>query len=99
MQFAMRGMKSMPRKRNNFSLADAFREAMPTVKGTAIESCVRERYAHQAPACAVAQFERDISDVAKLLIDDNLVSRADVKAALVWCIDDLLITNSSNKDG
>lgn len=82
----------MPRKRDNFSLADALREASPSLEGTTFESLIRERYAHQAPGWAVAQFERDVSDFAKLLVDDNLVFWADLKGALVWCIDELLIT-------
>jgi hypothetical protein len=82
-------MNAMPRKR--ISLVDALGEARAPVYPT-IGTRVPERYAHQSRESVVAQFERDITEVAKFLIDDNLVRHADVKAALVRCIDELLVT-------
>jgi hypothetical protein len=82
----------MPRKRDIPDLADSLRGAAPSMEGTTFESFIRERYAHQAPAWAVAQFERDVTDFAKLLVDNNLVFWGDLKGSLVWCMDDLLTT-------
>lgn len=85
-------MKEMPRKRDDFSLADGLRGAAPSLEGTTFESSIRERYAHQGPAWAVAQFERDVTDFAKLLVDNSPVFWGDLKGSLAWCMDDLLTT-------
>ncbi len=78
----------MPRKREIPSLSDGFRRLSPPGVGTTSD-VIRERYAHLDPASVVAQFERDVSDFAKILVDDKLVRWPDLKGALLWCVDDL----------
>lgn len=81
----------MSKNREIPSLAVGLRRLNPPSVGTTSD-IIRERYAHLDPASVVAQFERDVSDFAKLLVDDDLAFWADLKGALVWCIDDLLET-------
>jgi len=68
----------MPRKRDIPSLADALREFEPPSVGTTGD-VIRQRYAHHDPASVVALFQKDVTDFAKLLVDDDLVFWADLK--------------------